>query len=89
MTKTEERFKLLFSEFLTEQKRVNSLQNKQIMSIFLWGFLCGALTSYLSLLSLIIGLTLGFSLHIQYPSFINFICSKLTDLTHIDFFNKK
>lgn len=62
-TKTEERMKLMLEEYLElKQQRQNKEITDHIYSIFLWGVIFGTLISYMSLMPLLFGTSLGYVL---------------------------
>lgn len=80
-TKTEEKIKLLLKEFLLEkEKNVDSIIIKRSLSLIMWGFLIGALISYLSLLPFFLGLIIGIFLYKNNPFMINVFIDKFLDV---------
>jgi len=72
MSKMEERMEKLLDS--RDQKLYTSLSDKMV-GIFIWGFLCGALFSYTSLLPCFIGIILGICVTKKYSFCVNYcIC---------------
>jgi hypothetical protein len=63
MSKTEHKLKDIVKEYLSEkeEKLMNDINNRYL-GIFMWGICMGTLISYTNLLSLSIGLFIGYSI---------------------------
>jgi len=80
-TKTEERLKLLLTEFY--EKKEESIENillDKTMGVFFWGFILGALFSYISFLPFVIGLIFGISIVKKNPLMINTIVDRIINI---------
>lgn len=80
-TKTEDRIKNLLTDFYDKkEKQIENLIIDRSLGIFFWGFIIGALFSYVSLLPLTIGLIFGITITKKNPLMLNTFLDKMIDL---------
>ena len=80
-TKTEERLKSLLTEFYGEkEQKIEGLLLEKTMGVFFWGFILGALFSYMSLLPFTMGLIFGVSVVKKNPLMINTIIDRTINI---------
>jgi ABC-type multidrug transport system permease subunit len=64
------------------EKRMEADLAQSTLSIFVWGFLCGAIAAYSSLLPMLIGMTIGVALAYKKSEFVNFLILRSSALIH-------
>ncbi len=80
-TKTEERLKNLLEDFYDKkEQRIENILLDKSMGVFFWGFILGALFSYMSLLPFSIGLIFGISIVKKNPLMINTIVDRAINI---------
>ena len=88
MSKSEERIKQILKEFYEQkEKNVDSIIIDRTLGIFIWGFLVGALFSYLSILPFILGIVLGIFIVRKNSFWINPIIEKFINIINNGFKN--
>ena len=80
-TKTEEKLKLILKEFIEQkEKNIDNIIIERTLGIFIWGFIIGALFSYISLLPFFIGLIIGIIIIKKNPFMVNIFIDKFINL---------
>lgn len=59
----EDRLRTHMNEYIVQrEERLNSEISNNVTSIFVWGVLCGAVLSYVSLIPMLVGFAIGISI---------------------------
>jgi len=83
MSKMEERVKIILTEFYDKkEKNIENIIIERSLGIFIWGFIVGALFSYISILPFLIGLLIGISIVKNNPLMLNTFIDKFFDIIH-------
>jgi hypothetical protein len=71
------------NEHLTDrEQRMEAELSQRTLTLFIWGFLCGALAAYSSLMPLIMGMFIGVSLTYKKPELMNFLILRASATIH-------
>ena len=78
MSKTEERLRNALNDILEKkEQRVEQVILDRSIGIFFWGFLIGALFSYISIIPFFIGLVIGIFVVKKNPFMVNVLIEKI------------